>query len=314
MKLEKLFNTPYYEFIQNIIESRGQWNPPTSYWEGHHILPRCLGGKGYSRQQHTNIVWLTAAEHFIAHRLLVQLFPTNTALLNAFWAMCTVSNSTQHVIISPEEYQQLKEARGKTIGNQVRQQLIGTKAVSSTRAKHHEKQAGSLNGFFNKKHSKETLSQLSKSKGKPVRHINTGVEYDSSYEAAKALNISRVLINNCCRGKQTSTHNGMMFEYIDPEDKNIGLPNSSLTKYERRRRIILLRKLVVKLDIEQPDVLLVVDKTRIKKLATCENYRYLISLLKQFKIENKKELADYLVDGAENTKFTDELKDIILKL
>lgn len=31
-------------------------------------------------------------------------------------------------------------------------------------------------------------------------------------------------------------------------------------------------------------------------------------------IENKKELSDYLVDGVDNTKFTDELRDILLKL
>jgi SNF2 family DNA or RNA helicase len=31
-------------------------------------------------------------------------------------------------------------------------------------------------------------------------------------------------------------------------------------------------------------------------------------------IDTKKDLSDYLVDGVENARFTDELRDIILKL
>ena len=31
-------------------------------------------------------------------------------------------------------------------------------------------------------------------------------------------------------------------------------------------------------------------------------------------VNNKKDLADYLIDGVENTKFTDALRDIVMKL
>ena len=102
MNLQKiLLNSDYYQFIQNIIKTRGQWEPPSGYWEGHHIVPKCLGGLGHARQKHPNIVRLTAAEHFIVHKLLAELFPDNPKLVYAFWAMCTVSNAAP--IATPEE-------------------------------------------------------------------------------------------------------------------------------------------------------------------------------------------------------------------
>ena len=72
----------YSEFIQNIIDSRGQWNTVVgSYWEGHHILPKCLGGKGNSKAKHSNVIRLTAKEHFIAHKLLAKEYPNEIKLV-----------------------------------------------------------------------------------------------------------------------------------------------------------------------------------------------------------------------------------------
>lgn len=278
--LDKLQNSDYMSFINQIIKLRGKWNPPMKYWEGHHIIPKCLGGKGYSRSKHPNIIFLTAAEHFTAHKLLVECFPENEKLVYAFWAMCTVSNAAG--IATAEDYQATKVARSKLIGNKARTKLIGLEASIQTRENHSKAQSGKLNGFYGKSHSEETRSKLSKAISKAVRHINTGIEYSSSYEAAEKLGISRVLINNCCRGKQKSTCGGMRFEYVNPEDLSRGLPTNSKTKRDRRREIIELRKQVIELDTKFPATLSLEDKKRISKLATCENYRYLIGLLKLF--------------------------------
>lgn len=282
--LDKLQNSEYMTFIQKIINDRGNWNPPTKYWEGHHILPKCLGGKGYSRSKHPNIIFLTAAEHFTAHKLLVELFPENEKLAYAFWAMCTVSNASSNA--TAEDYQTARMIRSKTIGNKARVKLIGLEASTDLRENHSKAQRGELNGFFGKTHSDKTKLKLSKSKSKAVRHINTGIEYLSSYEAAEKLGINRVLINNCCRGKQESTCGGMKFEYVNPEDSSKGIPGKNhKTKYDRRREIIEIRKRVVELNNKFPDILNVEDKKRIGKLATCESYYYLTGLLKLFQGE-----------------------------
>ena len=276
---ETIFNSEYFNFIQAIILDRGQWSPLTDYWEGHHIIPKCLGGEGHARSQHSNIIRLSAAEHFKAHKLLVELFPDNSKLAYAFWAMCSVSKAA--VISTPEEYEMAKIARSKTIGKAAQVKLIGGVALEKTRQAHSLKQAGESNGFYGKQHTEETRQKFSISTSKAVRHVNTGIEYKSSYEAAEALGISRVLINNCCRGKQESTKGGMKFEYVNPEDFSRGLPGIK-SKYDRRREIIELRKQVVQLNESSPSILTDEDKQRIRKLATCENKRYLQSLLKKF--------------------------------
>lgn len=102
----------YDSFIQSIIGSRGQWNIPTNtYWEGHHIKPRCLGGKGTTKAKHPNIIRLTAKEHFIAHKLLADEHPTNLNLQWAYWAMCVGLSSTgkRDFIVGAEEFERIKE-------------------------------------------------------------------------------------------------------------------------------------------------------------------------------------------------------------
>lgn len=293
-----LLESKYYEFILNIINSRGQWSPITEYWEGHHIIPRCLGGQGHARQRHPNIVRLTAAEHFTAHKLLVELFPNNRKLTYAFWAMCTCSNAADNA--TAEDYELTRIARSKAIGKDVQAKLIGKTADEQTRDNHSKAQSGILNGFFGKAHTEESRRKMAVATSKAVKHVNTGKVYASSYEAAAALGISRVLINNCCRGKQESTMGGMRFEYVNPQDIDRGIPGkNSLTKYARRREIIEIRKVVVSLNKAFPGILTSEDSQKIVKLATCENRRYLLGLLDLFnKSLDKKELKEHM-DGIE---------------
>ena len=51
-------NMQYDDFITNIINTRGQWDIPADvdYWEGHHIVPKCMGGNGKSRSKDPNII------------------------------------------------------------------------------------------------------------------------------------------------------------------------------------------------------------------------------------------------------------------
>ena len=61
----------------------------STYYEIHHIVPVCLGGTGTKRQwkYHTNLVLLTAKEHYICHLLLCKIFPENYKIKLAYTAM-----------------------------------------------------------------------------------------------------------------------------------------------------------------------------------------------------------------------------------
>lgn len=56
----------------------------TGYYEIHHIIPKCMGGGN----EKSNLVNLTAREHFVAHLLLCKMYPTNRKLVCAVAMMC----------------------------------------------------------------------------------------------------------------------------------------------------------------------------------------------------------------------------------
>jgi len=53
------------------------------YTETHHIVPRCIGGNDDS----DNLVELTPEEHYVAHQLLVKIYPENHRLAKAAMMM-----------------------------------------------------------------------------------------------------------------------------------------------------------------------------------------------------------------------------------
>lgn len=70
-----------YEIIYNRIISnaliRGLDKKSLEFYtESHHIKPKCLGGS----DDKTNLVLLTAREHFIVHMLLVKIYPDEVKL------------------------------------------------------------------------------------------------------------------------------------------------------------------------------------------------------------------------------------------
>lgn len=52
--------------------------------ESHHVWPKCLGGP----DENWNMVELTPEEHYVAHQLLVKLFPEENGLV---WAACQMT-------------------------------------------------------------------------------------------------------------------------------------------------------------------------------------------------------------------------------
>lgn len=76
------------------------------YYEQHHIIPRCLKGDDSKE----NLVLLTAKEHFIVHKLLVEIHPNNHKLINAFWMMSNKvsSNGNRVYRVGVREYSRLK--------------------------------------------------------------------------------------------------------------------------------------------------------------------------------------------------------------
>lgn len=184
----------YQEFIQNIIKTRGQHNiSEDEYYENHHIIPRCLGGRGDTKDNyfkknstHPNCIRLYPKEHFIAHKLLALENPKNKKLVYAWTAMWVKDPKTQKRIEpSPEEYQQMRimayefikqdslekwqnpEFRKKQIWTEERRRKQslsqkGRKLSIETRTKISNKLKGRSSPKKGKKSSLETCLKISK--------------------------------------------------------------------------------------------------------------------------------------------------------
>lgn len=95
-----------YERIYTQLINRARTRVLTGYKERHHIIPRCIGGNNDA----SNLVELTAREHFIAHKLLCKIYPNIKGIQLAFWAMVVYkSKKNQRTYkISAREYESLR--------------------------------------------------------------------------------------------------------------------------------------------------------------------------------------------------------------
>jgi hypothetical protein len=68
-----------YLKIYNSLIDRGKTRILKEYSEKHHIIPKCMGGD----DSKDNLVDLTPEEHYVAHQLLVKIYPNNHSLIKA---------------------------------------------------------------------------------------------------------------------------------------------------------------------------------------------------------------------------------------
>lgn len=219
----------YEEFIQNIINTRGQWSiSAEEYYEVHHIVPKCLGGlpKYPSRKsKHPNLIYLLPEEHYEAHKLLVEKYPDNRQLIAAFWLMS--NNLSTGQTISQQDY---------ALARRLKQEAM----------------QGELNSFYGKRHSEETKAIIrekarERSLGRPgtnnrqVICINTGIIYDSATAAGKEIGATHTSILDCCYGK-TNRAKGYYFAFVEDIErqerfaKYQGTPPSKADTEETRQK------------------------------------------------------------------------------
>jgi hypothetical protein len=68
-----------YKKHYDLLMANGKNRMLDGYVEKHHIVPRCLGGT----DEVENLVQLTPEEHYLAHQLLVKIYPNHFGLLSS---------------------------------------------------------------------------------------------------------------------------------------------------------------------------------------------------------------------------------------
>jgi hypothetical protein len=106
-----------YERVYNQIIERAKNRHIEGYVEKHHIIPKCVGGS----DDISNIVKLTAKEHYLCHRLLYEIYPYKNGLIFAYWMMCKVESNNQQrgIRISSREYDRLRNEYSRALKERV---------------------------------------------------------------------------------------------------------------------------------------------------------------------------------------------------
>lgn len=142
------------------------------YVEKHHIIPKCMGGDDRPR----NLVSLTPEEHYLAHQLLVKIYPNDNKLVYAA-NMMTVKDGNQKR--TNKEYGWIKRKRSKILSRNMKgnihslglkhstetkkkrnSALTGKKRTATTKKLLSESQKGDSNSFYGRTHTQEFKESL----------------------------------------------------------------------------------------------------------------------------------------------------------
>ena len=128
------------------------------YYEAHHILPKSLFPLWVKRK--SNLVLLTAREHFFCHQLLTKIYPCRQMCGALFY----LANDHKH-ICSSREYQFIREAFAKKQSEHKKGKHYNytiTQAVLDGRKRAAEKRKGRIpwNKDKHNVYSEETLSKI----------------------------------------------------------------------------------------------------------------------------------------------------------
>jgi hypothetical protein len=129
-------HSKHYKFL---IE-RAKTRTLSGYKERHHIIPKCVGGT----DDEDNLVDLTAREHYIAHQLLLHIYPNKGKLIYAANMMCVDAHKGRS---NNRRYSWLKER----FIEQVRKDATGRKASEETKAKMSAAHLGKNNSMYGKR-------------------------------------------------------------------------------------------------------------------------------------------------------------------
>jgi hypothetical protein len=109
-----------YEKIYQDLVTRAKDRVVESYTEKHHIKPRCMGGG----DEIENLVALTPEEHYIAHMLLVKIYPGNKKLVFAANMMANRNNKAYGWIKRKFAIEIKKQNKGQKLTEEQYQKLL----------------------------------------------------------------------------------------------------------------------------------------------------------------------------------------------
>jgi hypothetical protein len=183
-----------YNNLCSSRKSMNRFKGDGNYYERHHIIPKWMGGN----DDDSNLVLLTAREHYIAHYLLFLHYRDKKSAA-AFMIMNKSCNMNYR---DSKKYSEVREFQSKIISgdlNPSKRLDVRKKISQKVSGKNNGMygMVGELNPAFGMKHTKEFLDYKRKLHGKRLEF--NGVIYDSIRQAEKESGVSRYKIKKSCK-------------------------------------------------------------------------------------------------------------------
>lgn len=217
------YQTIYDQIIDRARKESRQKVQGGAYYEAHHIVPRCVGGEGTTAawRNHPNILLLTPKEHYIAHRLLCKIYPTNNKIHYALWRMTNPGNRPKTYKVSSRVYsevrmqiaQQLRvENTGRIKSPATINKLSQPKPIRTQQHIDSLKRVAKEKGFKGPQKDANWYKAVSK---QICQYSRDGVlikEWESIQQASTTLGINRSDIGSTCSGRYKSA-GGFVWRY-----------------------------------------------------------------------------------------------------
>ena len=146
-----------------ILRARGRVRH--GYMERHHIVPRCMGGS----DRKDNLVYLTAREHFLAHKLLVRAHPNVRGLWFALTLMGRLCSHKSRIFASERKraaemrrsFRYTDESREKmSVSAKARGRVSPTTEFKSGQSPWNKGLPPEESHRYGKKHSPQTIERM----------------------------------------------------------------------------------------------------------------------------------------------------------
>lgn len=162
--------------------------------ERHHIIPRSMNGL----DDPENLVYLTPEEHFVAHELLVKIYPAEIGLLRALMILSGKGNRYRNNRLfgwARRRYSEMRKGnipwnKGIPCDEETRNKIREARKLQvcspAQRLNHSINGSGSGNNFYGKTHSPESKEKISANNASSKKVSCDGVVYVSMTLAAQA--------------------------------------------------------------------------------------------------------------------------------
>lgn len=231
----------YKEIYENLIK-RGKNRDVQGYTERHHVIPKCMGGTDDS----DNLVRLTPEEHFLAHQLLVKIYPSHRGLLNA-----TIMMTTHHTEnrINNKLYGWLKKRFIESMSgdNNPARRIPGLQAKAGQKRKGQKRTAETKSNIsaalYGKPFTESHLSNLklaASNRKRPLDGIsvyvyddvgNFEMSFENCYDCAKYLDTGIGMIKGVLNNKhQHVKRKRLYYEYMGEKINPLEIVYSSRGK------------------------------------------------------------------------------------